>query len=65
MQTVTELVPVTVCRELFDEYIWAASVMARKEGNFVIDCNIPEIPGSVIAGNLGAVPEIIEEDGEE
>lgn len=51
--------------ELFDEYIWAASVMARKDGNFVIDCNIPEIPGSVIAGNLGIVPEIIEEDGEE
>ena len=50
--------------ELFDEYIWAASVMARKEGNFVIDCRIPEISGSVIAGNLGIVPELIEEDEE-
>jgi hypothetical protein len=39
--------------------------MARKDGNFVIDCDIPEISGSVIAGNLGVVPEIIEEDGEE
>ena len=48
--------------ELFDEYLWAASVTARREGVFTIKCDIPELENSVIVNNLAAAPEIIEEE---
>ena len=51
--------------ELFDDYLWGASVMARKEGNFTIDCRISPWQDSLIAANLGMVPEEISEDEDE
>lgn len=48
--------------ELFDEYLWAASVTARKDGVFTIGCDIPELKDSVIVKNLALAPEIIEEE---
>ena len=45
--------------ELFDEYIWAGTVMARKDGTFTIECAVPELAGSVIAGNLSLPPDMV------
>ena len=39
--------------ELFDEYLWASSAMARKGGSFAIESSLPEFSGSVITANLG------------
>lgn len=47
--------------EIFDDYIWANGAMARKDGVFAVKCRIPELAESLIAANLGAVPEVISE----
>lgn len=42
--------------ELFDEYIWAGSAMARKGGSCVIKAAILQSPGSLILENMAKVP---------
>ena len=42
--------------EIFDEYIWSNTVMARKGGSCRIVTDIRGLDGSVIAGNLALVP---------
>lgn len=39
--------------EIFDEYIWGGSAMARKGGSLVINSDIPAASGSVILKNMG------------
>ena len=43
--------------EIFDEYIWSNSVMARKSGCCTVELNILPLSASVIAGNLRKAPE--------
>ena len=43
--------------ELFDGYIWAAGMMAKKQGDFHIVLDVPELAVSVIAANLRKMPE--------
>lgn len=52
-------VPHGVPGELFDEYIWGSSAMARKGGTLQINALIPGMEESVICSNLQTPPEEI------
>ena len=43
--------------EVFDEYIWANSVMARKGGSCILDVDIAPLTASVICGNMRIAPK--------